>query len=109
MTESEFLALYDQIVRTIEAQADHWFDDLDVEVEAVRNGAVLTLDFDSGVSIIINSQASLQEIWVAAPQGGFHYTLRDGTWCDTRGGSELSEALSHVCSAAAGRSLHVSL
>ena len=109
MTESEFLTLYDQIMRSIETQVDHWFDELNVEVEPVRNGSVLTLDFDSGVSIIINSQAPLQEIWVAAPEGGFHYTLRDGQWFDTRGGGELAESLSRMCTAAAGRPLQITL
>ncbi len=109
MTESEFLAVFDQIVRKIEAQADHWFDVMDVEVEAVRNGSVLTLEFDRGSSIVINSQAPLQEIWVAAPEGGFHYTLREGQWCDTRGGPSLPEALSALCSSAAGRELEVVL
>jgi len=109
MTESEFLALADRILAAIEAQADEWYDELDIDVEAERNGGVLTLAFDSGVRVVINSQAPLQEMWVAAPSGGFHYRLRDGVWCDTRGGPDLTTALSTICSAASGRDVTVTL
>jgi len=109
MTESEFLALVDGILEAVGQQADKWYDDLDIDVEAVRSGNVLTLAFDNGVKVIINSQAPMQEMWVAAPSGGFHYRLQDGTWRDTRGGPDLAAALSAICSAAAGQPLEVHL
>lgn len=34
---------------------------------------ILTLDFPDRSRIIINKQRPLQEIWVAARSGGFHY------------------------------------
>jgi CyaY protein len=109
MTESEFLALAEGILDALEQQADKWYDDLDVDVEAVRNGNVLTLAFDSGVKVIVNSQAPMQEMWVAAPSGGFHYRLQGDAWKDTRGGPDLHDALTEICSAAAGTRLEVSL
>ena len=109
MTESEFLAVAQGILDALEQQADKWYDDLDVDVEAVRSGNVLTLAFESGVKVIINSQAPMQEMWVAAPSGGFHYRLQDGTWRDTRSGPDLAAALSEICSAAAGQPLQVHL
>ncbi len=109
MTESEFLALVDGIIGAIERQADKWYDDLDVDVEAVRNGNVLTLAFESGVKVIINSQAPMQEIWVAAPSGGFHYRQDGALWRDTRGGPDLTTALSQICSDAAGQPLQLQL
>lgn len=109
MTESEFLAVADGIMKQVELQADSWFDDLDIDVEATRNGGVLTLVFDAGAQIVINGQPPLQEMWVAAPRGGFHYRLEDGTWRDTRGGPDLAQALSEICSEAAGRALRVTI
>ncbi|GAA5235900.1 iron donor protein CyaY [Verticiella sediminum] len=109
MNESEFLAWADRILAAVAKQADQWYDELDVDVEAERNGGVLTLVFDSGVRVVVNSQAPMQEMWVAAPSGGFHYRLVDGVWRDTRGGPDLAEALSQICSAAAGRELRVTL
>ncbi|MGE4336718.1 MAG: iron donor protein CyaY [Pigmentiphaga sp.] len=109
MTESEFLTVADGIMKRIEVQADGWFDDLDIDVEATRTGGVLTLAFDSGAQVVINGQPPLQEMWVAAPRGGFHYRLEDGTWRDTRGGPNLAQALSEICSEAASRTLQVTI
>ncbi len=107
MTESEFHAVADGIMKRIQAQADQWFDELDIDVEAERNGGVLTLKFDNGPDVVVNGQPPLQEMWVAAPSGGFHYRYENGVWRDTRGGPDLAEALSAICSEAAGQPLQV--
>ncbi len=109
MTESEFLALADRILSAIEKQADQWYDDLDIDVEPERNGQVVTLVFDNGTRVVINSQAPLQEMWLASPGGAFHYRLQGDTWCDTRGGPNLADALSAICTKAAGQPLTVRL
>ena len=109
MTESEFMAVAQGILDALEQQADQWYDDLDIDVEAERSGNVLTLSFESGVKVIVNSQAPMQEMWVAAPSGGFHYRLQGDAWKDTRGGPDLDDALSEICSTAAGTTLQVTL
>jgi CyaY protein len=35
----------------------------------------------------------MQEIWVAAKSGGFHYRWQDDAWRDTRSGDELLASL----------------
>jgi CyaY protein len=55
--------------------------------------------------MILNTQPPLQEIWLAAKAGGFHYRWVEGRWCDTRDGSELIEALSRHASAQGGKTL----
>jgi CyaY protein len=49
----------------------------------------------------------MQEIWVAARAGGFHFRMIDGSWRDTRDGGELFSALSRLASAQAGVELAV--
>ncbi|MEI2417157.1 iron donor protein CyaY [Orrella sp. JC864] len=107
MNETEFLALAGEVLDGIESQADDWLALYDVDVDASRSGNVLTLAFDSGVQVIVNSQAAMQEIWVAAPSGGFHYRYDGQAWRDTRGGPALGEALSQIVSAAAGQAVTV--
>ena len=109
MTETEFLDRVTALLNAIESQADHWFEALDLDVETRRQGNVLNLIFDNGHQIVINSQAPMMEMWLAAPSGGFHYRFDGTNWKDTRGGPDLHEALSHVCSEAAGQPLTVSL
>jgi CyaY protein len=95
MTESEFLALADTTMRRIEAALEQATDDDEVDVDCSRSGNVLDIEFvDNGSKIIVNSQAPMQEIWVAARSGGFHYKRIDGQWRNTRDGSELFAALS---------------
>jgi CyaY protein len=102
MNETEFLALTEQVLDTIESQADDWAASLDVDIEANRSGNVLTLVFEDDTHVVINSQAVMQELWVAARTGGFHYRYDGQHWTDTRGGPALDDALSQICSEAAG-------
>ncbi|MDQ2137238.1 iron donor protein CyaY [Alcaligenaceae bacterium A4P071] len=102
MNDTEFLALTEKVLDTIESQADDWAATHDIDIEATRNGNVLTLVFDDEIHIVVNSQAAMQEIWVAARSGGFHYRFEGEHWHDTRGGPNLDDALSQICSDAAG-------
>ena len=103
MSETEFLDLAQSTLDQIEAKMD-WLNDEDLlDVECKRSGNVLEIEFiDNGTKIIINSQAPMQEMWVAAKSGGFHYKRVDGQWINTRDGSELFAALSSLASAQGG-------
>ncbi|WP_055326824.1 iron donor protein CyaY [Ralstonia solanacearum] len=98
LTESEFLALADTELGRIERTVERAADEADADIEIGRVGNVLTLEFDDGSKIIINSQAPMQELWVAARAGGFHFRRNDGRWVDTRTGEELYVALSRYVS-----------
>jgi iron donor protein CyaY len=68
MTESEFLGLAESTLDRIEQAFDSLFEQDIVDVECKRNGNVLEIEFvDNGSKIIVNSQAPLQEMWIAAP------------------------------------------
>lgn len=106
MTESEFLALADRTLNVIEAALEKAGDTSDLDVECSRSGNVLEIEFiDNGSKIIINSQAPMQEIWVAAKSGGFHFKRDAGYWVNTRDGSELFAALSQMVSGQSGVAL----
>jgi CyaY protein len=95
MTETEFLDLAESTLHEIELAFDRLFELDVVDVECKRSGNVLEIEFvDNGSKIIVNSQAPLQEMWVAARAGGFHYKRVDGEWRNTRDSSELFTSLS---------------
>ena len=97
MTESEFLALAESTLGAIEVALERVAASGDLDVECSRSGNVLEIEFvDNGSKIIINSQAPMQQMWVAAKSGGFHYKRDDARWINTRDGSELSAALSRM-------------
>lgn len=98
MSESEFLCSAERTLAAIESSVET----CDADIEATRSGNVLTLELADGSKIIVNTQAPMRQIWVAARSGGYHYEWRDGAWCDTRDGSELFAALSRFVSAQGG-------
>ena len=103
MGEKEFLDLAELTLNTIEAAMDRLNDEDVIDVECKRSGNVLEIEFiDNGSKIIINSQAPMKEMWVAAKAGGYHYRYQEGSWINTRDGSELYTALSALASAQGG-------
>lgn len=103
MTESEFLTVAEAELDQIELRLERAADIADIDVECSRNGNLLEIEFvDAGSKIIVNTQAPMQEIWVAARSGGFHYRYKAGQWLDTRDGSELYSAISSLVTLQAG-------
>lgn len=98
MTESEFIDLAETTLDAIETAIEA--TEADIEIE--RRGNVLTLELADRSQVVINSQAPMQQLWVAARNGGFHYALREGRWVDTRDGSELWATLSRIISLQGG-------
>jgi CyaY protein len=99
MTESEYHQLADAALARIEAALDE--SDADVDYDR-PSGGMLELRFGDKSVIVVNKQAPLCEIWVAARAGGFHYAYRDGQWIANRDGGELFADLSRFASAQAG-------
>lgn len=98
MTEAEFTALALRALDAIEGAVEA----TGVDIEITRTDNVLTLELADRSKIVINSQAPMQQLWVAARSGGFHYVFGTGQWRDTRDGSELFAALSKMASAQGG-------
>lgn len=89
----------------VESTADRWLQDDTIDIDTHRTGGLLELSFPNGSKIILNTQPPLQEVWLAARAGGFHYRWVGGQWRDTRDGSELLAALSQHASTQAGCTL----
>ncbi|GAB3412396.1 iron donor protein CyaY [Massilia agilis] len=103
MSETEFLDLADSTLDTIETAMDRLNDEDVLDVECKRSGNVLEIEFiANGSKIIVNSQAPLQEMWVAARAGGYHYKRVDGQWRNTRDDSEFFASLSKLASEQGG-------
>src|SRR3954464_14026672 len=106
MSEKEFLDLAESTLNTIEEAMDRLNDEDVIDVECKRSGNVLEIEFiDNGSKIIVNSQAPMKELWVAAKSGGFHSRRQDGAWVNTRDGSELFASLSALASAQGGAAI----
>ena len=100
MNDSEFHRLADGLWLTIEERLDGWDGDSDIDCEI--NGGVLTLSFENGSKIIINRHEPLHQVLLATKSGGYHFSLKDGSWMCDRSGEEFWSLLEQACSQQAG-------
>lgn len=105
MTELDYARETSALLARIESTVDGWLQDDVIDIDSARTGGMLELSFPDGSKIIVNAQPPLQEVWLAARGGGFHYRFVDGQWRDTRDGSEFLESLSRHASTQAGKPL----
>ena len=96
---------FDDEVEQVFQSIEDALDALDLSIESLRQGPVLELEFDDDSKIVVNSQAAMQEIWVAGKAGGFHFKNKNGLWLDTRSGEELFATLSRLASLQSGQAL----
>ncbi len=105
MTDLEYQDLAERALQAVELACDRINDETTADVDNQRTGGMITLTFSNRSQIIINLQKPLQEIWMAAKAGGFHYKFNSGQWTDTKDGSELFASLSRCATAQAGQAL----
>jgi CyaY protein len=94
-----------QEVEKVFQQIEDCLDKLDMGIESMRQGPVLEIEFEDDSKILINSQAGMQELWMASKAGGFHFRQKDGRWLDTRSGDEFFALLSRFASQQAGQAV----
>ena len=108
MTDLEYLDKAEALLKAVEACCDHINDTQDVDLDNQRVGGMITLTFANRSQIIINLQKPLQEVWMAARSGGYHYRWQEGAWRNTKGAGEFFADLSRDASAQSGAGLQFS-
>jgi CyaY protein len=105
MTDPEFMDRAETLLQKVEASCDRINDETDADVDNQRTGSMVTLTFPNQTQIVINLQKPLQEVWMAAKTGGYHYRWQDGLWQDTKGQGDFFSELARNATAQAGRDL----
>jgi CyaY protein len=102
MSDPAFMERAEALLSRLEAAVDRLADDFDIDV--LRTGNVVTLTFENGHRMVVNTQEAAGEIWVAARSGGFHYRWDDAAarWNDTRSDDDLRIALARLIGAETG-------
>ncbi len=107
MNESEFQEIAEQTIEDLQDAIDNSGADIDYD----EIGGVLTLEFDNGSKIIFSKQAAMNQLWMAAKSGGFHFNYdEDGEqWvCDNGDNEELYNMLSRLSTEQAGEDVRLS-
>ena len=108
MTDLEYLDRAEALLARVEASCDRINETTDADIDNQRVGGMVTLTFSNGSQIVVNLQKPLQEVWLAAKAGGFHYKWDGQAWLDTKGAGEFLAELSRQASQQAGRPIDFS-
>ncbi|MDN2660788.1 iron donor protein CyaY [Neptunomonas phycophila] len=69
MTESEFYALVDETLISVEEK----LDDAETDLDYLISGGVLTIKCENKSQIIFTRQTPVRQLWLATKTGGFHF------------------------------------
>lgn len=104
LTEAEYQRLAHAVLASVEAAADRWLELDVIDIDTHRTGGLLELSLPDRSKIVINTQPPLQEVWLAARAGGYHFRWVEGRWLE-REGREFFALLSELASQQAGKAL----
>ena len=105
MTDPEYIDLAEGALTRIEASCDRINDASECDLDNQRVGGMVTITFPDRTQIIVNLQKPLQEVWMAARAGGFHFRFDGEAWMDTKGAGEFFAMLARYASQQAGQPL----
>ncbi len=105
MTDPEYMNRAEAALAAIEQACDRINDATDADIDNQRVGGMITITFPNKSQLIVNLQPPLQEIWLAARSGGYHYRHDGASWVDTKTREEFFGNLSREASAQAGQPL----
>ena len=98
MTDLEYLDRAEALLASVEASCDRLNESTEADIDNQRVGGMVTLTFADRSQIIVNLQKPLQEVWLAARSGGFHYKWDGQRWRDTKAGTEFFADLTRYAS-----------
>ena len=108
MNESEFQEIAEQTI----ADMQDAIDNIDADIDYDEIGGVLTLEFENGSKIIFSKQGAMNQLWMAAISGGFHFDFDENNeqWiCDSGDNEELYAMLSRLATEQAGEEVILSV
>lgn len=106
MTDLEFLDRAEALLKAVEAACDQINDSTDADIDNQRVGGMITLSFPNRSQIIVNLQKPLQEVWLAARSGGYHFRYSDAHWADTKTSKDFFQQLTSDACAQSGLALN---
>ncbi len=107
MNESEFREIAEQTIEDLQDAIDNC--DADIDYDEI--GGVLTLEFEDGSKIIFSKQGAMNQLWMAAKSGGFHFDFngeKEQWICDSGDNEELYAMLSRLATEQANEEVVIS-
>ena len=89
MTDPDYMDRAEALLSAVERGCDRINDTTEADIDNQRVGGMITISFPGGSQLIVNLQKPLQEIWLAARSGGYHYRYDGHAWVDTKTGESV--------------------
>ena len=105
LSAAEYAACTSAVLDCVETTIDRWLEHNVIDIDAHRTGGLLELTLPDRSKLIVNTQPPLQELWLAAKSGGFHFKYVDAQWRDTKDGREFFDVLSLCATSQSGQTL----
>lgn len=107
MSSNDYLDFYKQTLSDIEDIVETAITDDDAELDYESGNDMLTLTFNDGSVAIISRQSAVEQLWLAARSGGYHFDFdrENGAWLCTLNGRSLTSMLEEVCREQGGLAL----
>ena len=104
LSDADYHRIASAVLARIEQRVDALLQADVIDIDAMRVGGLLELEFPGGGKIVVNLQPPLHELWLAARAGGYHFRFDGQRWID-RDGNELFALLSARAGEQAGKPL----
>lgn len=105
MDDKQFERLaFDELERIEEALGA--VDGVDVDLAE----GILTIEFEEGPKVVVNSHSAARQIWVAANLAAAHFSPdpKTGRWFDSKTGEDLWDRLRSILNERLGHSVQLS-
>jgi CyaY protein len=101
---------YNRCVDELMLQIEESIDNSALEIDCENSYGILTLTVESnGSQMILSRQTASREVWLAARSGGFHFTLKESIWRDTKTNDTLGMILQQAVKSQAGEFIDFNL
>lgn len=100
MNESEFQRLTDTVLDHLEVSL---MDEGDLSVE--YHDGIVRIEFADRSRLVINRHSAARQIWLAAPDGAWHFSCDDSgrVWTDPRSGVDMYVQIDQLIAKRLGR------
>ncbi len=96
MNTSEFNDQIDETLLAIEEAIEDLIQESDLDLDYVTSAGILTISLGAGGKLILNRQAPVKQLWLAAKSGGYHLDWNNGEWYTDRDNEPLTELFNRV-------------
>ncbi len=96
MNNREFNDKIEQTLLAIEEAIEDLIQQTDMDLDYETSAGILTISLGTAGKLILNRQAPVKQLWLAAKSGGYHLDWIDGDWQTDRDGEKLGVLLNRV-------------